>query len=114
MAAAMSQVHEAITILEKALPNLQVGSDQHKATVDSIGKLAKAFPATAKMPGIQNTTLMSLMRDAQQSAPMKAIQGGMAGGGGAGGAPPPGAAPGGPPGGGLAAMMGGGASPPEM
>lgn len=103
-AAALAQVREAITILEKALPNLQIGSDPHKAVIDSIGKLAKAIPATEAMPGIQTSTLLSLLRDSQQGAPMKALMGGAAG--------PGGGQPGG--GGGPAAMMGGGAPPPGM
>lgn len=114
MAAASAQVREGLNILEKALPNLQAGSDEYNAVLESIRKLSKAFPATAAMPGIQTSTLLSMLRDAKQGAPMKAMQAGMKPPGGA--APPAG---GGmqQPGGGLAALMGGGspmAASPDM
>lgn len=106
MAAASAQVRESLNILEKALPQMQAGSDQYNAVLESIRKLAKAFPATDQMPGIQTSTLLSMLRDAKQGAPMKAMMAGMGGApGGAPGAPQPG-------GGAPAAMMGGGAAPP--
>lgn len=101
-ATAMAKVREAIRILEKALPELPVGSPQHESCVKAITGLSKAYPTSDEMPGIQNSTLMGLQRDAKEGAQMRQLQQMMgAGGGGApGGAPPglPGMAPGGPPG----------------
>lgn len=98
----MAKVREAIRILEKALPELPVGSDQHESCVKAIKDLSKAYPTSDEMPGIQNSTLMGLQRDAQEGAQMRQLQSMMGqGGGGPPGAPPgapPGMAPGGPPG----------------
>lgn len=102
----MAKVREAIRILEKALPELPVGSDQHESCVKAITGLSKAYPTSDEMPGIQNSTLMGLQRDAKEGAQMRQLQmmmGEQGGGGGppgAGGPPPgpPGMAPGGPPG----------------
>lgn len=95
MVAAMAKVREAVRILEQALPDLEIGSDQHEACVNALKALTKAYPATDEMPGIQNSALMGLQRDAQEGAMMQQLMRSMQGGGG--GAP----APGGPPPGGL-------------
>lgn len=89
MATAMAQVRQAIQILEQALPKLETGGEQHKATLDALQKLSKAYPATNSVPGIENTTLMGLMRNARQGAVMRQLA--QSGGGGGGG--PPGMSP---------------------
>lgn len=85
----MAKVREAISILEMSLPDLPTGSDTHKAVLESLTKLAKAFPATAAVPGVQKTALAGLAHKAQQDAMMQAVQRSMG---------PPGGAPGGAPG----------------
>lgn len=96
VAAAMAQVREAVRIMEKALPKLQPGTKQYEAVVDSIGKISKAIPATESIPGVQNTTLMAMLRDSKEGAMQQALQR-MGGPGGAGGPGGPGAAGGPPP-----------------
>lgn len=90
----MAKVREAIRILEKALPELPVGSDQHESCIKAIKDLSKAYPTSDEMPGIQNSTLMGLQRDAQEGSQMRQLQMMMGkqqdGGGGPPGAPPPG------------------------
>lgn len=95
VAVAQAKVREAISIIEKVLPELQIGSPEHEAVVDSVRKLSKAFPAGAAMPGIQNATLMGLQRNAKESGVMQQLMASMGKGGG--GAPP---------------MAGGGGAPP--
>lgn len=100
MAAALAKVREGVRIIEKALPGLQVGSKQHDAVISAISKLNKAIPETEAVPGIQNTALAGLQRDAQEGSQMQMLKRMMGGGAGGmpGGAPqpqmPPGAAPG--------------------
>ena len=92
VAVASAKVREGISIIEKALPELQIGSPQHEACVDAIRKLSKAFPVTDHMPGIQNATLMGLQRSAQEGGVMKQLMASMqkpGGGGAPGGMPPP-------------------------
>ncbi len=86
----MAKAREAISILEMCLPDLPTGSDTHKAVLDSLTKLSKAFPATAAVPGVQKTALAGLAHKAQQDAMMQAVQRSMG--------QPPGGAPGGAPG----------------
>lgn len=88
-AAAMAQVREAVSILEKALPELPTGSDTHKAVLEALTKLVKHFPASAASPAIQKTTLAGLVQRAQQDQMMNAVRASMAA---------KGAGPGGPPG----------------
>jgi hypothetical protein len=101
MATAMSKVREAVRIIERALPDLQVGSPPHEACIKAIKELSKAIPATEEIPGVQSATLMGMQRESQEGAPMQALQRIMGGGAGA----PPGAPP---------PQAGGGAPPPMM
>jgi hypothetical protein len=98
MANGMSKMREAIKLIELAIVDFPPGTEQHKDTIDALAKLAKAFPATEEVPGVQNTQLAALQQKARQTAMMQAamrqIGGGPPGGG---GAPPPQAAPAAPP-----------------
>jgi len=98
----MSKAREAVKLLEMCLPKLPTGGEGHKAVIDAIKSLGKAFPASEEVPGIQNTQLLGLQQKAQKDAMMQAVlrqQQAGAGGAGAGGAPggggmpPPAAAP---------------------
>lgn len=57
--------------MEKALPELQTGGEEHKAVLDSLTKLAKAFPASAAVPGVQKTALAGLAQRANSDAMIK-------------------------------------------
>jgi hypothetical protein len=56
-----------------ALPALPTGGEQHKAAVDSLAKLSKAFPASEEVPGVQNTQLMALSEQAKKNAMLQAV-----------------------------------------
>ncbi len=79
---AMSKVREAIKLIELALPGLPPGTEAHKNTIDALGKLSKAFPASEEVPGVQNTQLQALQQQAQKSAMMQALMRAMQGAGG--------------------------------
>lgn len=70
---AVSKVREAIKLIELALPGLQPGSEEHKNTIDALAKLAKAFPASEEVPGVQQTQLRGLAQDAQKTAMMQSL-----------------------------------------
>lgn len=81
-------MREAIKLIEMALPKLPTGAEQHKAAVDALGKLSKAFPASEEVPGVQNTQLLALAQRAKQMAMLQAVQRQQQSQQGAGGAPP--------------------------
>jgi hypothetical protein len=89
----VSKLREAIKLIELALPGLPPGTDAHKATVDALGKLSKAFPASEEVPGVQQTQLRALADQAQKSAAMQSLLRMNAQQGGGAGGPPPGGAP---------------------
>lgn len=69
----MSQVRQAIDILMKALPSLQVGSDPHKSVLSAINSISKVVPATSEIPGVQQSGLRDMQQQAQQSGMMQAL-----------------------------------------
>jgi hypothetical protein len=102
-AKALTQVGEAIRILEMALPNVPPGTPVHKDTLDCIQKLSKHVPAGDQTHGVQMTALADLQRNAQQSAMLQQVMRQSGQGAAAGGAAQGGGMPGMPPGGGMAA-----------
>lgn len=102
---ALSQVREAVRLLETALPNIPTGSKPYKAVIDSISKLSKEVPASNDVPGVQQTQLRALMQKSQQDAMLQQLTRAL----GAGGGGTPGAAPPGVPG-----MPGAAAEPPQQ
>lgn len=72
-AAAIAQVREAVRILQMALPNLPMGDPLHKEVTRAIGGLAKHAPAAEAAPGVQNSALLDLQRNAQQQQPLMAL-----------------------------------------
>lgn len=94
----MTALKVALEALQKALPQLPMGSEIHTAVVKSIGELGKHFADGGQGqgdPGANIQTLMEMMRNAKQSPNMAAMM--PPGGGGA----PPGGPPGGDAGGGM-------------
>lgn len=87
-AQALTQVREAIRLLEMALPNIPTGSKPYKAVISAIDKMSKEVPPSAEIPGVQQATLRGLGEQAQQSAMLQQLSRALGGGGG--GAPPPG------------------------
>lgn len=76
----------ALEMLQKALPLLSLGSEEHKSTIDAIRNLSKTVGqvAGAGDPAATIQQLAALARQTQQAAVPPAL---------AGGAPPPGAPP---------------------
>lgn len=68
-----SKVREAIHLLEMALPQYQTGSEKHKGALDALSKLSKMFPASAEVPGVQQTQLLALQNKAQQNGMLQAL-----------------------------------------
>jgi hypothetical protein len=77
MADSMSKVREAVNMLEMALPGLEMGSEAHKAVLDSIQKISKIAPSSAAVPGVQNTQLLGLQKQAQENAMLAQLTRGM-------------------------------------
>src|SRR5260370_11728021 len=94
MAHAKSQLRAAYEIFIKALPAFTVGCDDHKQLLSVMTTLNKLAPASAEVPGVQQTTAAGLNADAQKSAAMAMLKppvapaGASAGGGGAPPGPP--------------------------
>jgi hypothetical protein len=101
-----SKVREAVHLLEMALPKFHPGNDKYKACIESLQRLSKQFPASAEVPGVQDTQLLQLMQRARQSAMMQAAMRQQQAQQGGGGAAPPGVGGGMPPGAGGAAPPG--------
>ena len=74
-AASISQVREAIKILEKALPGLGTGTDPWKSVMNAMSSLGKIAPPSSEQPGLQKTTLQGLTSDANKNAMMDAVRG---------------------------------------
>lgn len=73
MADALSQVREAVHILEMALPHLPVGSDEHKSVLKMITDGSKIAPASATPPGVQMTTLNNLRQHAESTSMLQQL-----------------------------------------
>lgn len=86
---AMSQIRQAVDLMQKALPSLSVGSDPHRSVLSAIQSISKVVPPSAEIPGVQQTQLRDLQQRAQQGAMMQALMRAMnSGQGPAGGAAP--------------------------
>ena len=78
---AMSSVGEALNMLNKALPNLPVGSDIWKAISQAITSISKLSPPSGQTPGVQQTALRNLMQNASRNAMLQQVMGSMGAGG---------------------------------
>jgi len=74
---ALSKVREAINMLELAMPGLEIGSEVHKAVLDSIQKLSKQAPSSAAVPGVQATQLMAMQKAAKDNAALAMLTRGL-------------------------------------
>lgn len=82
-AAAVAGVRQAIELLQSNLPNIPMGSELHKAVLESVTKLAKHAAAADASPGVQQTAGKNLMQSQQQGAPYEALMKALGGAGGA-------------------------------
>lgn len=93
-ASALAQVREAYKLLEQSLPTLPTGSEPHKAVLSTLNSLAKIVPASAEVPGVQQTQLRNLQQSAGQNAQLTQLMRSLGGDKAAGSSPAaPGAAP---------------------
>lgn len=73
-AAAINDIHNAVVILEKALPSLPIGSELHTEVLQATTKLAKHLgQGGTGGEGLQMNSLLQMMRQASQQAPMAAL-----------------------------------------
>jgi hypothetical protein len=62
MAQGLMQMKMAVDMLQTSLPNLAVGSQQHKDCIKAIQNLSRHLPQGAPTAGTQQTQLMDLLR----------------------------------------------------
>lgn len=79
-AAAVAGVRQAVELLQTQLPNIPVGSELHKAVLESVTKLAKHAAAADASPGVQQTAGRNLMQQQQTEAPYAALMKALGGG----------------------------------
>ena len=108
-ARAISQLREAVKIMQTALPELPVGSDAHTAVLNAVKSLSKHAAPSTEQPGQQQAELRNLQSTASRDAGIQQLMRSMGAGlaGAPGGTPPPGSTPGQP-----GAMPGGAPTPP--
>jgi hypothetical protein len=95
---ALAQVRDAVDQLQKAVVNLTIGSDPHKAVLNAIQAISKYVTPSAGVPGVQQTFLRDRMQDAQQSGMMQSLMRSLGGAGASSSGGPTPAPSGGPPG----------------
>lgn len=91
-AQAMAKVAQAVQLLQLQLPELQVGSDEHKTVLKAITDLSKIAPPDSIPSGVQMSSINQVKEDAGKTAMLRLL---LNSGGGAAPAAP---APAGPPG----------------
>lgn len=74
-AEALSNVQQAVQLLQKQLPKFQVGSDQQKVIMDAVKKLSELAPASAAPQGVQVSSLDKMRDEAKQSAMLRMLLG---------------------------------------
>lgn len=73
MAAAMSQVKNAIELLQQALPMLPVGNEMHEAVINAVKGLSKHMESSNQNQGMQMSGLVQMMQQMAQSAPTQQL-----------------------------------------
>lgn len=73
MANSLSMVGNAVQMLQKALQDIPIGSEEQKAVIDSIQKLSKIAPPSAQVPGVQANNLRGLEQEATEGAMLSAL-----------------------------------------
>lgn len=85
------QVKAAIEMIQKALPDLPVGSEVHRDALNAVNRLSRHMPQGTPTAGVQQTMLQDMLRQTVRNAMLQRMmaQRGGAAGGGAPNAPPP-------------------------
>jgi hypothetical protein len=98
-AAAMPKVHNAVQMLQDALPAVPMGTELHTAILKAIESISKHMSQNDQSQGLDMQSMIQMMKNASQQAPMQALARMYPSGGGAGPAMPgAGGPPGAPPG----------------
>ena len=71
---AMSDVRNAVKMLETALPNIPMGSPLHTEILNSTKSLLKHLSPGDGNSGLDLMSLLQMARSAQQSQPQQALQ----------------------------------------
>lgn len=70
---AMTQIRNAINMIQTALMNLPIGSDVHRAANKAISDLSKHFPQGEGQDGAQQIGMQDQLRQMQRSAMLRRI-----------------------------------------
>lgn len=91
---AMMQISAALQQIQRALPNLPIGSEIHKATLKALTDLSKHYQGPSDATdGAQQTMQQDNLRQMMQQAMMRRVLAAQQQGGGQGGGAPPPTAP---------------------
>lgn len=90
-ASAISQIQNALGIMQQALPSLQPGSPVHRDVLRALQSLSRHISQGSPTAGVQQTQLKDMLRNVARNALLSNIMGQQQQGGGQGG--PPGAMP---------------------
>lgn len=75
MASAMSEVSNAIRMLERALPSIPMGTPIHTEILKALTQLGKHIPAAGEgQPGLELNSLLNTARSQAQASPSAALQ----------------------------------------
>lgn len=89
-AAATMDIQNGLKMLQRALPNIPMGTQLHTDVLQAVGRIAKHMgEAGGEQGGLHASSMMQMIRQQQAQAPQLAAMRAMGGG--------PGANPGGPP-----------------
>jgi hypothetical protein len=89
----LTQLKNAVAIIQNALPSLGIGTPMHNAALNALRQLTRHVAQGGQAAaGTQQTSLMDLLRQTVRNALLQRVMAGQGGQGGQGG-PPQGAAP---------------------
>jgi hypothetical protein len=73
MAAALNDIRNAVRMLEKALPQIPMGTPVHTGVLKATTDLLKHLPSDEGNQGLELQSLLQMARHASQSAPLAAL-----------------------------------------
>jgi len=71
--AAMLDIKNALNLLQRALPNLPMGDELHGTVLQCVTKLSKAASNIPEQPGLQQQSMLSMMRTMGQNPMASAL-----------------------------------------
>lgn len=73
VASAMLDIKNALQLLQKALPNLPMGDELHSTVLQTVTKLSKYAGDIPEQPGLQQQSLLAMMRGMGQNPMQSAL-----------------------------------------